>query len=53
MVTGHIMELHSIIVEVIQHSQTGLITLSVVRLGSSSSEISCDVQMTVSYKYLN
>ena len=47
------MELHTIIVEVVEHSKTGLIPLSVVRLGSSSSEISCDGQMTVSNKYLN
>ena len=50
MVTGHIMELHTIIVEVVEHSKTGLIPLSVVRLGSSSSETSCDGQM-VSNKY--
>ena len=43
MVTGYIMEFDTIIVEVVEHSQTGLIPLSVVRLGSSSSETSCDV----------
>ena len=37
------MEFDTIIVEVVEHSQTGLIPLSVVRLGSSSSETSCDV----------
>ena len=41
MVTGYIMEFDTIIVEVVEHSQTGLIPLSVVRLGSSSSETSC------------
>merc|ERR1719500_1341455 len=37
MVTGHIVESDSISVKVIEHSQTKLITLSVIRLRSSSS----------------
>ena len=51
MMARHVMEFHTIIVEVVEHSKTGLITLSVVRLGSSSSETLCDGQMTVSKKY--
>ena len=37
-VTGDIMELDSIIVEVVENCQTALITLSVVRLGSAGSK---------------
>lgn len=40
MVTWHIMEFHTIIIEVVEHGKTGLIPLSVVRLRSSSSETS-------------
>jgi len=36
-VTGHVVESDSISIKVIQHSQTELITLSVVRLRPSSS----------------
>ena len=38
-VAGDIVELDSVIVEVVEDSEAGLITFSVVRLSSASSEI--------------